>query len=127
GRPREWRHQQVIDLANPEAAAHIEAQVSALVSEYGIDFITWDHNRDLMEAVRTDGSLGIRQVDHPAVHEQTLAYYGLLDRLGAAHPHLEIESCASGGARVDLGVLARTDRIWTSDCNDALERAQIQR
>ena len=39
------------------------------------------------------------------------------------HPELEIESCASGGARVDLGVLARTDRIWTSDCNDALERA----
>ena len=44
-----------------------------------------------------------------------------------AHPALEIESCSSGGARVDLGVLARTDRIWTSDCNDALERAQIQR
>ena len=43
------------------------------------------------------------------------------------HPELEIESCTSGGARVDLGVLARTDRIWTSDCNDALERAQIQR
>ena len=56
-----------------------------------------------------------------------LAFYGLLDRLRAAHPDLEIESCASGGARVDLGVLARTDRIWTSDCNDALERAQIQR
>jgi alpha-galactosidase len=123
GRPREWRHQQVLDLANPEAAAHIEAQVSALVSEYGIDFIKWDHNRDLMEAVRTDGAI----VDRPAVHQQTAAYYALLDRLRAAHPALEIESCASGGARVDLGVLAHTDRVWTSDCNDALERAQIQR
>jgi alpha-galactosidase len=61
------------------------------------------------------------------VHAQTVALYALLDRLRASHPHLEIESCASGGARVDLGVLARTDRIWTSDCNDALERAQIQR
>lgn len=123
GHPREWRHQQVVDLANPEAAAHIEKQVSALVAELGIDFIKWDHNRDLMEAVRTDAS----GVDRPAVHAQTVAFYGLLDRLRAAHPDLEIESCASGGARVDLGVLARTDRIWTSDCNDALERAQIQR
>lgn len=123
GHPREWRHQQVLDLANPEAAAHIEKQVSALVAELGIDFIKWDHNRDLMEAVRTDAS----GVDRPAVHAQTVAFYGLLDRLRAAHPDLEIESCASGGARVDLGVLARTDRIWTSDCNDALERAQIQR
>ena len=40
---------------------------------------------------------------------------------------MEIESCASGGGRVDLGILARTDRIWTSDCNDALERQQINR
>ena len=40
---------------------------------------------------------------------------------------MEIESCASGGARVDLGILQRTDRVWTSDCNDALERQAIQR
>jgi alpha-galactosidase len=123
GRPREWRYQQVLDLANPEAAAHLEAKLGALVSEYGIDFIKWDHNRDLVEAVRSDASV----IDRPAVHAQTGAFYALLDRLRDAHPALEIESCASGGARVDLGVLARTDRIWTSDCNDALERAQIQR
>jgi alpha-galactosidase len=123
GRPRASRQQHVLDLANPEAAAHVEGQISALVSDLGIDFIKWDHNRDLHEAVRTDAA----GVDRPAVHAQTMAFYGLLDRLRAAHPELEIESCSSGGARVDLGVLARTDRIWTSDCNDALERTAIQR
>jgi alpha-galactosidase len=123
GRPRESRHQQVLDLANPEAAAHVEERISELVGRLGIDFIKWDHNRDLHEAVRSDA----RGADRPAVHEQTVAFYALLDRLRAAHPALEIESCSSGGARVDLGVLARTDRIWTSDCNDALERAAIQR
>jgi alpha-galactosidase len=123
GHPRSSRHQQVLDLANPEAAAQIEGQISRLVADLGIDFIKWDHNRDLHEAVRTDAT----GVDRPAVHLQTQAFYALLDRLRAAHPDLEIESCASGGGRVDLGVLARTDRIWTSDCNDALERAQIQR
>lgn len=123
GHPRASRHQHVLDLANPDAASHVEKQISARVDELGIDFIKWDHNRDLHEAVRT-GAVG---VDRPAVHAQTTAFYALLDRLRAAHPALEIESCSSGGARVDLGVLARTDRIWTSDCNDALERAQIQR
>jgi alpha-galactosidase len=40
---------------------------------------------------------------------------------------VEIESCASGGARIDLGILRRTDRVWTSDTNDPLERQAIQR
>ena len=40
---------------------------------------------------------------------------------------MEIESCASGGARIDLGVLDYVDRFWTSDNNDALERQTIQR
>jgi alpha-galactosidase len=123
GHPREWRHQQVLDLANPDAAQHVEKHVGRLVDELGVDFVKWDHNRDLHEAVRSDAG----GHDRPAVHAQTVALYALLDRLRAAHPGLEIETCASGGGRVDLGVLARTDRVWTSDCNDALERAQIQR
>jgi alpha-galactosidase len=40
---------------------------------------------------------------------------------------VEIESCASGGGRADFGILARTDRVWTSDSNDALDRLAIQR
>ena len=46
----------------------------------------------------------------------------MLDELRAAHPALEIESCASGGGRIDLGVLSRTDRVWASDTIDAVER-----
>jgi alpha-galactosidase len=53
--------------------------------------------------------------------------YEVLDRLRAAHPAVEIESCASGGGRADYGILARTDRIWTSDSNDAIDRLAIQR
>jgi alpha-galactosidase len=61
------------------------------------------------------------------VHEQTLAFYRLVDEIKAAHPGLEIESCSSGGARVDLGVLERTERVWTSDCIDPLERQSMHR
>ena len=48
-------------------------------------------------------------------------------RCAARHPDVEFESCASGGGRVDHEILRRTERVWTSDCNDALERQQIQR
>jgi alpha-galactosidase len=61
------------------------------------------------------------------VHRQTQAVYRLLDALRAKHPGLEIESCSSGGARVDLGILERTDRVWASDTNDPIDRQQIQR
>ncbi|MGO4362438.1 alpha-galactosidase [Terrabacter sp. RAF57] len=127
GSPREWRWQQLLDLTHDAAREQLFARISGLVTDIGIDYIKWDHNRDLLEAVHTvDGPTG-RLVDAPAVHAHTLAFYRLLDDLRARHPQLEIESCSSGGARVDLAVLDRTDRIWTSDCNDALERATIQR
>jgi alpha-galactosidase len=61
------------------------------------------------------------------VHAHTVAVYRLLDELRARHPGVEIESCSSGGLRVDLEVLEHTDRVWGSDVIDPLERQQIQR
>ncbi|WP_446219352.1 alpha-galactosidase [Micromonospora sp. IBHARD004] len=117
--PPEWRHQQVLDLAHPEAYEHLLGRLDAVLSEHqGIAYLKWDHNRDLTEA----GHQG-----RPGVHAQTVAVYRLLDELRARHPSVEIESCSSGGARVDLEILRRTDRVWASDCNDALERLSIQR
>jgi alpha-galactosidase len=119
-RPLEWRHQQALDVANPDVADYLFARLDALVTEYRLDFLKWDHNRDLSEAVSAGSGVA-------ASHRQTAATYALLDRLRAAHPALEIESCSSGGARVDLGIIARTDRIWASDTVDAVERQPIQR
>ncbi|MEO3799523.1 alpha-galactosidase [Nonomuraea sp. B1E8] len=119
--PPPARHQQVLDLTNPAAYSHIKERLLALITEYGLDFIKWDHNRDLVDAGST-----IRE-GRASVHAQTLAVYRLLDEIRAAHPRLEIESCSSGGARVDLGILERTDRVWASDCIDSVERQQIMR
>lgn len=116
--PVESRHQQVLNLAIPQAYAQVRDQLSEILRRYEIDYLKWDHNRDLVDA----GSAGSGR---PAVHAQTLAAYRLMDELRAVRPGLEIESCASGGARVDLEVLQRTDRVWASDCIDALERQQI--
>lgn len=107
-----WRFQHVLDLGNPEAFDYILNRLRALLAEYPIAYLKWDHNRDLLGG---------------SAHRQTLALYRLIDAVRLEHPGLEIESCASGGARVDLGILERTDRVWTSDTNDPLERQQIQR
>lgn len=116
--PPLWRHQLVLDLGRPEAFNHVLEQTSAVLGAHNIAYIKWDHNRVLVDA----GHLG-----HAGVRTQTQAIYRLFAELKKRHPGLEIESCASGGARIDLGVIDLVDRFWTSDNNDALERATIQR
>ncbi|WP_309066093.1 alpha-galactosidase [Microbacterium sp.] len=113
-----WRTQFVLDLANPDAYAHILAGMDALVKEIGIDYIKWDHNRDLIESVH-DG--------RPGTHAQTVAVHRLIAELKQRNPGLEIESCSSGGARTDLGIMQVCDRVWASDSNDPVERQDIQR
>jgi alpha-galactosidase len=39
---------------------------------------------------------------------------------------VEIESCAGGGGRVDLGILRYTDQVWTSDYTDPFDRLTLQ-
>ena len=115
------RNQLVLDLSREEVRRHVFAQISAVLSAYPIDAVKWDHNRDLLEA-------GSHVLDGAAaVHRQTLGFYALLDDLRAAHPGIDWESCASGGGRIDLGVLERVQRVWTSDMTDALARQRIQR
>ncbi len=113
------RNQLVLDLGRDEVVAYLLERLDTLLTEFDIGYLKWDMNRDLVDAGHRGGQAGVRR--------QTLALYGLLDELRRRHPGVEIESCSSGGARVDLGIAQRTDRFWTSDCNDALERQSIQR
>lgn len=115
----EGRFQQAIDLTNDEVLSYIFKAMDSLVGEVGIDYIKWDHNKMVTEAVSRKSGL-------PAVHRQTEAVYAIFDALKLRHPGLEIESCSSGGGRVDMGILSRCDRIWASDCVDPVERASIQ-
>lgn len=106
------RGQLVLDLTNPDAQAHIFERMLALVEEHDIAYLKWDHNRDLFPR----GARGYRQ---------TQAVYSLLKGLLAAAPGLEIESCSSGGGRIDTKILSQTHRVWPSDNNDAIERLRI--
>lgn len=112
------RNQLVLDISKPEVEQHIFGQLDALLRDHDIAYLKWDHNRDLVSPA-SSGRAG--------AHAQTEALYRLLDRIRDAHPSVDIETCASGGGRVDFGILDRTDRVWTSDSIDALDRHSIQR
>ncbi|WP_392544031.1 alpha-galactosidase [Oryzobacter telluris] len=112
------RHQHVLDLGHPEAFAHVLGQISALVEEYDIAFLKWDHNRPVIDG-------GHWPTGHPGVREHANAVLRLMAELKARHPGLEIESCAGGGGRIDLATAEVTDRVWVSDCIDAHERHRL--
>ena len=114
------RRQQVLDLGHRGAWEYLLERVDSLLTEYHVGYVKWDINRDIVDG-------GHSPIGEPGVHRQTVALYELLDELRRRHPGVEIESCAGGGGRVDLAILERTDRIWASDTNDALERQLIQR
>jgi alpha-galactosidase len=115
-----FRNQYVLDLTNPEVVEYLYKVITDVLSTYPkISYIKWDMNRDVNHPGNLHGK--------PAMHGQMAALYTLIDRVKAAHPGIEIESCCSGGGRVDLGILPHTDRFWTSDSNDALDRLYIQR
>lgn len=114
-----FRTQYVLDISRAEVADYLFERIDALLSDHDISYIKWDMNRDLSHPGGVDGP--------PRAVVQVHALYALLDRIRDAHPNVEIESCSSGGARADMGVLAHSDRVWTSDSNDALDRQHIQR
>jgi alpha-galactosidase len=106
------RNQLVLDLTRNEVADHLFGAVDALLRGNRIAYLKWDHNRELFPRAGKG-------------HAQTRALHALLDRLRAAHPAVEIESCASGGGRVDAAMLRRCHRVWPSDNNDPIERLRL--
>ncbi|MDF1606754.1 alpha-galactosidase [Hoeflea sp. YIM 152468] len=104
------RNQHVLDMASEEVRAHLFGQIDALLSAHRIDYVKWDHNRPL-----TGGR-----------PDQARGFLTLLGDLVRAHPDVDFESCASGGGRIDFGVLELASRVWLSDSNDAIERLRMQ-
>ena len=106
------RNQLVLDLRREDVRDYLFGALDKLLSGASISYLKWDHNRD---HAPSGGAA------------QTRGSYALLERLRAAHPEVEIESCAGGGGRIDAGIAAYTHRFWTSDNIDAVARVPMQR
>ncbi|WP_448659109.1 alpha-galactosidase [Sphingomonas sp. CJ99] len=124
GRPRtESRNQLVLNLAREDVRQHLLTVLDALVSQHDIAFLKWDHNRHWSEP----GWLGAAPEDQQRLYvDYVHGLYWILAELRRRHPHLEIESCAGGGGRVDLGILRFAEGVWPSDNTDPFDRLFIQ-
>ena len=126
GRPRsEARNQDVLNLARPDVRAYVFHFLDDLLNKNDIAFLKWDYNRNWSEP-------GWPQVGSDSNAQKSIyveyvrSLYGILAELRAKHPKVEIQSCSSGGGRVDLGILGVTDEVWPSDNTDPFDRLEIQ-
>ncbi|RNA68506.1 alpha-galactosidase [Alteribacter keqinensis] len=117
------RHQFVLDFSNEEVVDHIFNQMAAVLEDAPISYVKWDMNRNITEAGSTSLP-GDRQQE--VYHRYILGVYDLYNKLTTRFPHILFESCASGGARFDPGMLYYAPQAWTSDDTDAVERLKIQ-
>jgi alpha-galactosidase len=128
GRPETpARHQLVLNLARPDVRDFVFGFIDKLLSENQISFLKWDYNRNWSEPGWPDIADATTRGEQQKLYVQFYKnLYDVLGRLRAKHPEVSIEDCASGGGRVDLGLLHYTDQVWTSDNSDPFDRLRIQ-
>jgi alpha-galactosidase len=121
--PLEGRHQYVLDYSRPEVVDALYASVSRLLDGGRIAYVKWDMNRYITDCY---SAALPPQRQGEVFHRYILGVYSLYERLTAGYPKVLFESCASGGARFDPGMLYYAPQTWTSDNTDAAERVKIQ-
>lgn len=121
-RASEMRHQLVLNMTMPEVQDYVFKMIDDLLCEFNIKYIKWDMNRPFSE-------VGAENLDDPKMYSylHTKAVYDIADKLKAKHPDVQIEACASGGGRAELGAMTHFDMVWTSDNTDAIDRMTIQK
>lgn len=117
------RFQHVLDFSRREVIDYIHEALAKIIREAKISYIKWDSNRYITECY----SNGTPPEDQGKVfHKNILGIYTLYTRLTTEFPDILFESCSSGGARYDLGMLYFAPQTWASDDTDGYERQQIQ-
>ncbi len=126
GRPRsEGRNQLMLNLARKDVRAYVFNFLDKILTDNDIAFLKWDYNRQWSEPGWPE--LGPDSDKQKTVYVEYIRnLYSILAELRAKHPKVEIQSCSSGGGRVDLGILGFTDEVWPSDNTDAFDRLSIQ-
>ncbi|WP_077622725.1 alpha-galactosidase [Sediminibacillus massiliensis] len=117
------RNQYVLDFSRKEVVDYIYRSMAEILSKAPISYVKWDMNRYMTEIFSVDLPAS-RQRELP--HRYILGVYELYERLTSDFPDVLFESCASGGARFDPGMLHYAPQTWTSDDTDAVERLKIQ-
>ncbi len=99
-------------FGNPAVVAWFKERLAEVVADYQVDWLKWDYNIAYGLGCN-DPSHGHQAGDGTYAH--TVGVYEVKDYLRHRFPHLVIEGCASGGNRIDFGLLKRVHTYWLSD------------
>ena len=117
------RNQYVLDFSKEEVVDYIYRQMRKVLGEAPVSYVKWDMNRAFSEVFSHGRG---KNWQGKVRHQYILGVYSLYERLIREFPDILFESCASGGARFDPGMLYYAPQAWTSDNTDAVERVKIQ-
>jgi alpha-galactosidase len=99
-------------LGSAAGREHVLESMSTLITTTGARWIKLDFNIDPdAGCTRTDHGHGAR--DGLLRHYEGL--YAVLDAVRARHPEIMLESCSSGGLRIDLGLARHVHGFFLSD------------
>ncbi len=109
-------------LGNPQAQDWAYSVLERLIVEYEANWIKLDFN--------LDPQAGCNEISHghesgDGLYAHYLGYYALLDRLRARYPHVLLESCSSGGLRIDLEMLQHLHLAFLSDPDYTVHHLQV--
>ena len=119
--PVYMRNQLMLDLTKKEVVDDRIFALQKLFEECEPDYVKWDFNR-----FATDILANHFQSAGEYDYKYQIGLYRLLAELEKIFPNILFESCASGGARFDLGMLCFSEQVWTSDNTAARDRLGIQ-
>jgi alpha-galactosidase len=103
----------LFNLGNPAARQWLTDHIDQLLTAQGIDLYRQDYNIDPLEFWRGNDTEDRQGVTENHYVTGYLAYW---DELRRRHPHMLIDSCASGGHRNDLETMRRSLPFLRSDC-----------
>lgn len=122
-KPSPSRNQYILDFTRKEVTDYIYEMMEKVLASAPISYVKWDMNRYMTDCYsRTKAP----EEQGKVMHEYILGVYSLYERLTSRFPEILFESCSSGGARFDPGMLYYAPQTWTSDDTDAMERVKIQ-
>ena len=121
--PSPSRNQYILDFSRKEVVDYIYMMMEKILSDAPVSYVKWDMNRYMSECYSIKKA---PEEQGKVMHEYILGVYALYERLINRFPDVLFESCSSGGARFDPGMLYYAPQGWISDDTDAMERVKIQ-
>jgi alpha-galactosidase len=121
GKRVEERSRYQLDFSQDVVRGHMDRIVDGLVNEYGVGYFKFDYNIEVITG--TDSCPGLTTGAAHLAHQRAYAAWikALIERL----PGLVVENCASGGQRMDYGLLVVNTIQSTSDQQDPILYAAV--